>query len=268
MNLENHDDYSIFETTNRMPCNSNRQKSFVNGAVILPWIDPHLWATRFNAVTLNSESSAWQSRPSRSPTRQSDGRRRPSRSPSGIKKKVDTVIMHPLNISAYRFIVSAILIWILSMRIPIRVYEWIIDKHENTEELKMKLTTWMLLGAIASAYPDDSKRDKTYLFGIVTVALTLQVMCEFNIPFFVYFIGMILLTQKCYPHAVRTVATLMTLFYFSMYHNDNNHHRCSFKVTIRHVLFGCVGVFVGLLSELMLRHADLALSTTNHVEKN
>ena len=172
--------------------------------------------------------------------------------------------MLPLNIPAYRFIVSAILIWMLSMRLPIRLYEWITDKHENTEELKMKWTTWMLLGAIASAYPDDFKRDKTYLFGIVTVALTLQVMCEFNLPFFAYFIGMIVLTQKCCPHAVRMVATLMTLFYFSMYHVDNNHHRCRFKVTIRHVLFGCVGVIVGMMSEFILRHADLARSTTKH----
>jgi hypothetical protein len=172
------------------------------------------------------------------------------------RKKVDTVIMLPLNIPAYRLIVSAILIWILSMRIPIRVYEWITDNHENTEELKMKWTTWMLLGAIASAYPDDFKKDKTYLFGIVIIALTLQLMCEFNISFFVYFIGMVALTQKFYPHAVRTIATLITLFYFSMYHNDKNHHRCGLKVTIRHMLFGCVGVVVGVLSGLILRHAE------------
>ena len=171
--------------------------------------------------------------------------------------------MSPLNIPAYRFIISAIIIWILSFRIPLRIYEWITDKYENTEDLKMKWTTWMLLGAIASASPDDFKKDKTYLFGIVIIALTLQLMCEFNIPFFVYYIGMIVLTQKCYPHAVRTVATLMALFYFSMYHNDKNQQQCRFKVTIRHLLFGCVGVLVGMLSELILRHADLALST-NH----
>lgn len=177
--------------------------------------------------------------------------------------------MLPLNIPAYRLIVSAMLIWILSMRIPIHVYEWITDKHESTERLNVKWTTWMLLGAIASAYPDDFKRHKTYLYGIVTVALTLQLMCDFNIPFFVYFIGMILLTQKYCPRAVRTIATLMTVFYFSMYHDDRGHQRCRFEVTFHHLLFGCVGVLVGILSELMLRHVDLALSTTtNHVENN
>ena len=158
------------------------------------------------------------------------------------------------NVSAYRYVVAALVVWVIATLVPVgRQPDWLVDRDEDVGEASIKQTTWMLLGAIASASSDGLDADREYLLGLIVVAVTLEIACVLRVPFLGVFVGTTALAQTFAPSLLRPIASLMPFFYFAMYYRDT---RCRWKEAFDHVLFGCVGIGVGMVSKAALGYAD------------